>query len=80
MKKAVIIGATSGIGRELALRLADKGYTVGATGRRRLLRFGFDSVELRNSKQFVKNKATKRPNGCIVHAIIVSLLFLCFGI
>ena len=34
MKKAVIIGATSGIGRELAKVLADDGYIVGITGRR----------------------------------------------
>ena len=34
MKKAIVIGATSGIGRQLALLLADKGYRVGATGRR----------------------------------------------
>ena len=34
MKKAVVIGATSGIGRELTLLLADKNYMVGATGRR----------------------------------------------
>lgn len=30
MKTAVIIGATSGIGRELAQRLAAEGWTVGA--------------------------------------------------
>jgi short-subunit dehydrogenase len=34
MKKAIIIGATSGIGRQLALLLADHGFVVGATGRR----------------------------------------------
>ena len=34
MRKVVIIGATSGIGRELAMIYAAKGYLVGATGRR----------------------------------------------
>jgi short-subunit dehydrogenase len=34
MQKILIIGATSGIGRELALLYAAEGYTVGATGRR----------------------------------------------
>lgn len=34
MKKAVVIGATSGIGRALALELTGNGYKVGATGRR----------------------------------------------
>jgi short-subunit dehydrogenase len=34
MKKAIIIGATSGIGKALALLLADNGYKVGITGRR----------------------------------------------
>ena len=34
MKKAVIIGATSGIGRELATILSADGYVVGVTGRR----------------------------------------------
>jgi len=34
MKRAIIIGATSGIGKELAERLVDEGYKVGITGRR----------------------------------------------
>ncbi|WP_071147516.1 SDR family NAD(P)-dependent oxidoreductase [Bacteroides ihuae] len=34
MKKAIIIGATSGIGKELAIILAENGYLVGITGRR----------------------------------------------
>ena len=34
MKKAIIIGASSGIGRELSIILSQNGYTVCATGRR----------------------------------------------
>lgn len=34
MKKAIIIGATSGIGKGLAKILADNNYKVGITGRR----------------------------------------------
>jgi short-subunit dehydrogenase len=33
-KKIIIIGATSGIGKEMALQYSTKGYTVGITGRR----------------------------------------------
>ncbi|MDB5012598.1 MAG: short-chain dehydrogenase/reductase [Daejeonella sp.] len=33
-KKAIIVGATSGIGRELAISLISKNYLVGITGRR----------------------------------------------
>lgn len=34
MKKAVIIGATSGIGKALSIEMAKKGYELGLTGRR----------------------------------------------
>ena len=34
MKKAIIIGASSGIGKDLALKLAQENYLVGITGRR----------------------------------------------
>jgi Short-chain dehydrogenases of various substrate specificities len=35
MKNAIIVGATSGIGKELAKILIQKGYKVGITGRRK---------------------------------------------
>lgn len=34
MKKAIVLGATSGIGREVARQLSEKGYLVAITGRR----------------------------------------------
>ena len=34
MKKAIVVGATSGIGKRLAELLVEKGYLVGITGRR----------------------------------------------
>ena len=37
MKKAIVVGATSGIGKELARLLAKNGYLVGITGRRKAL-------------------------------------------
>src|SRR6478736_1884932 len=37
VKKVIIIGATSGIGKEMALQYVQKGYIVGITGRRTLL-------------------------------------------
>lgn len=37
VKKAIIIGATSGIGRALALKMARQGYVLGMTGRREAL-------------------------------------------
>lgn len=42
MKKAIVIGGTSGIGRGLAEKLIDNGWTVGITGRR---------IELLNEKK-----------------------------
>jgi short-subunit dehydrogenase len=48
--KAIIIGATSGIGRELAEILADRGYRVGVTGRRLDL---LESLKAMNPEAFL---------------------------
>jgi short-subunit dehydrogenase len=45
MRKAIVVGATSGIGKQLALLLADNNYVVGITGRRGPL-----LTELRDTK------------------------------
>jgi short-subunit dehydrogenase len=50
MQKILIIGATSGIGRELARQYAAAGHRVGATGRRQEL---LDSLHLENPDQIL---------------------------
>lgn len=50
MQKILIIGATSGIGRELARQYAAAGYGVGATGRRQEM---LDSLQLEYPDQIV---------------------------
>ena len=49
MKKAIIIGATSGIGKGLAKLLVDNNYKVGITGRRTEL---LDELRQENSNSF----------------------------
>lgn len=50
MKKAIIIGATSGIGKELARLLVDNNYHVGITGRRIKL---LEDLKKENPSQYV---------------------------
>lgn len=53
MKKAIVIGATSGIGRELAKLLTENGYLVGISGRRTEL---LTEIEKENPKLYrIKN-------------------------
>ena len=53
MKKAIIIGATSGIGKSLAELLIEEGYEVGVTGRREEL---FQSIKTQISSKIVCKK------------------------
>jgi len=50
MKKAIIIGATSGIGKELARLLVKNNYQVGITGRRKRL---LQDLKKENSSKYV---------------------------
>jgi len=52
MKKAIIVGATSGIGKELATILSGNGYLVGVTGRRKA---HLEALQLSNPNQFVSS-------------------------
>ena len=45
MKRAIIIGATSGLGREIAMNLVREGWSVGVAGRRVELLDGFAVYE-----------------------------------
>ena len=53
MKKAIIIGATSGIGKSLAELLLTEGYAVGITGRREGL---FQSIKTQDASRIVFKK------------------------
>ena len=50
MKKAIVVGASSGIGHQLAVLLAANGYKVGITGRRDQLLLNLQST---NPAQFI---------------------------
>lgn len=50
MKKAIIVGASSGIGRQLAMLLADKNYIIGITGRRKNL---LDELKYQRPDNFI---------------------------
>jgi len=50
MKKAIVVGASSGIGYQLAVLLAQNGYKVGITGRRDQLLLNLQAT---NPEQFV---------------------------
>jgi short-subunit dehydrogenase len=50
MKKAIVVGASSGIGQQLAILLAANGYKVGITGRRDQLLL---NLQAKNPEQFI---------------------------
>jgi short-subunit dehydrogenase len=60
MKKAIIIGATSGIGKSLAEILLLKGYAVGVTGRREEL---FQSIKTQETSKIVFKKMVHLMGG-----------------
>ncbi|WP_411676199.1 SDR family NAD(P)-dependent oxidoreductase [Caproicibacter sp.] len=63
MKKAIIIGATSGMGRETAKLLSAKGYAVGIAGRR-MERLEALQKEL-SSKSFLKQIDVSSPDSAV---------------
>jgi len=57
IKRAIVVGATSGIGRQLAITLAENGYKVGITGRR---------------SQLLNEMQALYPDGVVISAFDVS--------
>jgi short-subunit dehydrogenase len=65
MKKVIIIGATSGIGKELAIIFAAKDYEIGITGRRPTLldelqtqlpgKVYVETMDIRNTEESIKS-------------------------
>ncbi|MFV0472354.1 MAG: SDR family NAD(P)-dependent oxidoreductase [Paludibacteraceae bacterium] len=63
MKRAIVIGATSGIGKEIAETLSRNGYKVGITGRRREL---LEDIRKRNPDAFISKAFDNREYEGIV--------------
>lgn len=62
MKRAIIIGATSGIGKGLANRMAHEGYRVGITGRRIEL---LEEIKAQNPTQFEVKQIDVTAPDCV---------------
>ena len=59
-KKAVVIGASSGIGKELAKVLSQNGYTVGLAARRVDLMEGLEKELFRSEERRVGKECRSR--------------------
>lgn len=84
MKRAIVIGATSGIGKELAKKLASDNYIVGITGRRE---DNLTQVKKTNPDRFICKSfdCTKGQNALNLNELTeelegLDLLVLCSGV
>ena len=68
-KKVIIVGATSGIGKEMALQYVNKGYTVGITGRREVL---LQELQQKFPSQIFTECFDVRANDNIHHLVVFS--------
>jgi short-subunit dehydrogenase len=84
MKKAIVVGATSGIGRAVAELFAEAGYKVGITGRRREL---LSELQRQRPESYISNVFDVTDTGSVVdhlEALVselggLDLLFLSSG-
>ncbi len=84
MKKVIIVGATSGIGREMALEFVKRGWKVGAAGRRvnllESLKNETDGMVDILSLDITDEKAADKLNGFIDKLGGIDLIFLVSGV
>lgn len=72
MKKAIVVGATSGIGKELAKLLTAKNYKVGITGKEKKI---LEKIQKPNPEQIIINPfdCTKDNNSKKITALVKTL-------
>ena len=84
-KNAIVIGATSGIGKQVAMLLAKDGYKVAITGRRMEL---LENLAKQNDNAFIVRQFDNRDTEAAIEGLNelvsqmkdVDLVFLCSGV
>ena len=83
-KKAIIIGASSGIGKGISLRLLEKGYKIGISARRKER---LDEIKKLNPKMVIVKEydSSTEKNDKLINLLIeklngVDLIIYCSGI
>ena len=79
MKRAIIVGATSGIGQEIAKVLLAQGWKIGIAGRRKELLTAFQTRETQ-ALDVTQKDAVLKLNGLIEQLGGMDLFLLCSGI
>ena len=84
MKKAIVIGSSSGVGRELAILLSKNGYRVGITGRRKNK---LEEIQKTNTDAFIvqsfdctQSNSIDELNELLLKLGRLDLLIFCSGI
>ena len=84
MKKAIVIGSSSGVGRELAILLSKNGYRVGITGRRKKK---LEEIQKTNTDAFIvqsfdctQSNSIDELNELLLKLDRLDLLIFCSGI
>nr|WP_232371751.1 SDR family NAD(P)-dependent oxidoreductase [Leptospira ainazelensis] len=87
MKKAIVVGASSGIGAEIAKQLLEKGYSVALVGRRKALLKAIAGEYIRQKKAFIVTNdvskfesVSKAFKNCVVILGGLDEIYYCAGV